>query len=276
MRYEDLSLFIVSKGRADKLITLESFPPEVLAIATVVVQKQEYDDYKAACEKFGVLLVAAPQEVQHVATQRQFCTTICKTRYFGMADDDLIFSYRNEEDKLRPATPEKLREIFDTIYNDLVNGVPAVGISTRFGNNFLEGEYSEIGRMYRIWFLDLTIYQKLNITMAPYPEFFMEDFHWILTFLENGYKNRIYHKYAQDDKGGSNAPGGCSTYRTAALNKKAAVWLMEHHPTAVSIVPKTSKSGWEGVEKRKDVRVDWQKAYQPPRQKRVFSFKKRG
>lgn len=274
MRYPELSLYIVSKGRSDKMITLESLPPDVLAITTVVVPEDEMEAYREVCDKYHVGLQAAIN-CHHVATQRQFCAMQCSTRYFAMADDDLIFSYRNNEGKLRPATPEIVREIFDTIYADLLAGVPAVGISTRFGNNFTKEDYVEIGRMYRIWFLDLDIYHQLGITMAPYPEFFMEDFHWVLTFLEHGYKNRIYYKYAQDDKGGSNAAGGCSTYRTAELQKKAAIWLMTHH-ASVHLVTKRSKSGWDGLTMRTDVRVEWQKAYNAPRTIRKFSFGKRG
>lgn len=269
---DDLSLFIVSKGRHNKQITLESLPSKVLRITTLVVPRNEYENYRPVCEKYGVCLIGAPEGIHHVATQRQYCTEICPTRYFAMADDDIVFSYRNEEGKLRPADAEKVQEMFDTIYADLLNGVPAVGISPRFGNNFTKEDYIEVGRMYRIWAFDLSIYKKLGITMAPYPEFLMEDFHWVLTFLENGYKNRVYYKYAQDDKGGSNAEGGCSTYRTAEVNKRAALWLMQHHPTAVSL---TTKRGWQGIERRTDVHVEWQKAYRPMREKRSFSFSKK-
>lgn len=268
----NLSLFIVSKGRHNKQITLESLPKEVLELTTVVVPYDEYLLYRPVCEKFGVNLRSAPAGVCHVATQRQFCTEICTTRFFAMADDDIVFSYRNEEGKLRPADAEKIREIFETMYSDLLAGIPAVGISPRFGNNFTKEDYIEVGRMYRIWAFDLSIYKELNITMAPYPEFLMEDFHWLLTFLENGYKNRVYYKYAQDDKGGSNAEGGCSTYRTAEVNRRAALWLMQQHPTAVSL---TTKRGWQGMERRTDVHVEWQKAYQPKREKRTFTFGKK-
>ena len=55
--------------------------------------------------------------------------------------------------------------------------------------------------------------------------------------------------------------GGCSTYRTMELQGAAAEKLAAKHHPFVKVVIKKTKTAWGGAE-RKDVIVQWKKAYQ--------------
>lgn len=86
----------------------------------------------------------------------------------------------------------------------------------------------------------------------------MEDFDYNLQLLRSGVPTCAMtgHCWSQP---GSNVDGGCSTYRTALVQKDAAVGLSERHSEYVKLVEK--ESGWGGgLEKRFDCRISWQKA----------------
>ena len=95
-----------------------------------------------------------------------------------------------------------------------------------------------------------------------------QDFDVILYMLERGYPNRVIFKYAFGQTSGSK--GGCSAYRTPELMEKEAYKLKKlHGPKVVSVVTKTTKGGWDGMEdvngmkQRKDVIIQWKRAFKP-------------
>ena len=88
---------------------------------------------------------------------------------------------------------------------------------------------------------------------------FMEDFDVTLQLLRAGKPNRLLHAWCHDQVT-SNAPGGCSTYRTLAKQGVAAHSLKKLHPEFVRVVEKTTKTAWGGAT-RTDVQIAWKKAY---------------
>jgi hypothetical protein len=91
----------------------------------------------------------------------------------------------------------------------------------------------------------------------------MEDYHVTLSLFERGEKNVVITDAAWDQCKGSGAPGGFSHYRTQETQAAAAEKLAELHPKTVKVVEKTPKTGSGGFAgTRKDVRVQWKKAYQ--------------
>jgi hypothetical protein len=90
----------------------------------------------------------------------------------------------------------------------------------------------------------------------------MEDFDFTLTLLENGGRNAVTLDYVWNQTG-SNQPGGCSDYRTAEVQAKAAKELAKLHPGVVKVVEKEviGKTSWGGMKTRTDVRIQWRKAY---------------
>ena len=61
--------------------------------------------------------------------------------------------------------------------------------------------------------------------------------------------------------GVSNADGGCSSYRSLELQEKTSNKLKDKFPEFVTVVKKKTKTGWNNIGERVDVRIRWQKAY---------------
>jgi hypothetical protein len=89
----------------------------------------------------------------------------------------------------------------------------------------------------------------------------MEDHYVTLSLLSLGYSNCMITNAAWDQKGVSNADGGCSSYRSLELQEKTSNKLKDKFPEFVTVVKKKTKTGWNNIGERVDVRIRWQKAY---------------
>jgi hypothetical protein len=181
-----------------------------------------------------------------------------------MLDDDLAFFVRKDPSahNLRPAGTD-VESIMARLHNEVTAG-PFVhaGLSPRQGNNWAYPE-------------KMLYIERMNAVHCVLPEALrhygiryddvdmMEDYHVVLSLFEKGEKNVVITDAAWDQCKGSGAPGGFSHYRTSETQAAAAERLAELHPKSVKVVekePKTGSGGFAG--KRKDVRVQWKKAYQ--------------
>jgi hypothetical protein len=90
--------------------------------------------------------------------------------------------------------------------------------------------------------------------------FFIEDYHMTLQLFKQGLPNIVSRKY-RVNFGSSNAPGGCSSFRTPERLKEAADLLASLHPEFVTPVQKETKSSFGGGV-RWNVKVAWKKAFE--------------
>jgi hypothetical protein len=278
----DIGIYITSAGRANKINTLKYMSLRMQEFITFVVPYEEYEEYDRALCQTKCRLIAPPSGISLMSPKRQWAIEHAPERFFWMMDDDLDFMVRTPHMRLVPATQDDVEHMFqETVLTTLISGMPFVGISSRYGNNLVTDDYKDIGRVSRCWAFDREVYQKLDIHIDPFPEYCIDDFHIILSFLENGYPNRVFFNYAQNDKG-SNSDGGCSTYRNFEVQEKSARWLKNQHPMLVEVVKKTTKTAWPGMKKnakgenvRMDVRIQWGLAWthgKGRRNKGVLSF----
>ena len=276
---KDTIIVINSSNRVNKTVTPDLFPSGIIKWVLAVPFNQE-DTYR---KKFGANVVAIPDTVpQFLPSQRQWVMeNFSMYSYVWLMDDDLQYFKRNEELLLRKCDTAEIEEMFFTMREHL-NEIPMVGISTRLGNNRITSEYDELNRVTRCYAIATEAFQKVGATFAPYPEHTAEDFHISLCFLNAGYKNRILHTFAQEDMGGSNAAGGCSAYRTAEVQRRTSMWMVENHPEC-KLKGKYCKGSWglqelaDGRNYRVDLIVQWKQAYKPRRERPVggFSFMKK-
>lgn len=262
-------IIVTSSGRADRLITPKSLSPWLREITTFIVPYEQYDAYAQALDEYGINVASPPVGIDLMSPKRQWAIEYAENMDFiCILDDDLDFFVRTPEMKLVKALPEQVDEMFIAMHDALDSGIQFTGISSRFGNNQVAEDYKDIGRVSRCWAFNRKTYMKLGIRIDPFPEYCIDDFHIILSFLEAGHANRVFYKYSQDDKG-SNTAGGCSVYRDFDVQRRSAEWLASKHPGFVDVVEKRTKHSWPGMKKgadgsnvRHDVRIHWQKAYQ--------------
>lgn len=255
-----MDLFVLTYGRADprRQHTLRRLTEAGLPVR-LVVQAREAAQFHWTQNLVGVKLEVLPQEVQTVAPTRQYIADNLAPRYFCMLDDDLHFFKRRDDDrtKFRDITNAELRQMFNEL--ELALGThPHAGIAAREGGNRATQQYLGNTRIMRLLAYDRAILAASGASFG-YMEV-MEDFHVALTLLRAGYPNKVLNDYCHNQAEGSNAPGGCSTFRTPELHEANANRLAERHAGYVTLVTKETKTAWGGGE-RVDVRIQWKKAY---------------
>jgi hypothetical protein len=132
-----------------------------------------------------------------------------------------------------------------------------VGISAREGANYDTGQFKYASRQMRVHGINTHWFREHNIRFDRVE--FMEDFDVILQVLEQGYANKVLNGYVHNQRGGSNAPGGCSSTRSLERHNEAAKHLQQLHPHFVRLVEKKS-GNWGGT--RIDVNISWKRAYE--------------
>lgn len=223
----------------------------------LVVQAKEAELHK----KHKVPMFILPKGITTLSPTRQHLAYELHKRGFEkfiMLDDDLTFTRRH------PGTGVKLHQLarYDVLhmFKQMVSDLDRyahVAISAREGNNRVTAPYARITRAMRCVGFRVKEYYELEPLSRLAA---MSDFDATLQLLRKGYPNLVRYDWAQNQSGGSNAPGGCSTYRTMDLLYRAAKGLAIYHPGFVTVVEKETKGSWGGG-KRHDVQIAWKKAY---------------
>lgn len=175
-----------------------------------------------------------------------------------MVDDDLDFAVRRGDDrtKFRPAEHKDLENMLASI-EDMLDRHPMVGIGLREGGNRVTSKVVYDTRVIRVLGFRRSYLRQKAIAFMPME--FMSDFHVGLQILRSGASNVVLNDWVSNQRGGSNAPGGCSTYRTFEALEGAAKALAARHPGLVRVGTKQTKTAWGGKE-RVDVTVYWKQA----------------
>lgn len=201
-----------------------------------------------------------PSHIKGIAQVRQWILEKNDGKIL-MLDDDLKFAHREKDGlKLHDATPKEIDRGLWKV-DELLDIYAHGSISTREGNNRVDAITTFIGRPLRALAYNCAMVKDTDARFDRIP--LMEDFDMTLQLLREGLQNFTIWNLCHD-QAGSNAEGGCSTYRTAALQTLSAKKLAKLHPGFVKVVQKETKSGWFGGV-RTDVRIAWKKAYESAR-----------
>ena len=178
-----------------------------------------------------------------------------------MLDDDLIFGRRasNDAPNLRKTTQEEMEQLWQRMFH-LLDRYVHVGLSPRQMNGKHFPAVTKYGmRMNAVHGIRPMGVAQYNIKYNDVE--LMEDYFVTLSLFANGEPSATIVDWTWDQRGGSGQSGGCSNYRTPELQEKASFKLAELFPDFVKVVEKETKTGWEGMKKRYDVRVQWQRAF---------------
>lgn len=247
-----MQIFIPTYGRSAKQATYKALVAAGLN-PMLVVQQRERHLYQTQ------YVHELPDHIRTIAPTRQYILDHLADGPFVMVDDDLVFFKRRDDDrtKLRDITDAELFDAFHHMQLCIEAGTAHVGFAAREGANRNTDKLVWNTRIMRVLGYDASVLKEQKIRFDDMEV--MEDFHVALQLLEAGYENAILNEYAHN-QAGSGAEGGCSHFRTPELHAKNAELLHKLHPKYVKVVEKTTKGAWGGGT-RKDVNVQWKKAY---------------
>lgn len=239
--------------------TLLALPPEVEV--NLFVPETQVAQYRQKWESAGNVKVhGQPASIDNIGKARHAILEWAYPNAVLMLDDDLAFFARrtDEPDKFRDCDLNERAKMLHACSNALKD-YAHIAVATREGGNRNTEDYVYNTRGLRVLGYDSKVVLDEEVKFNRIPV--MEDFDVALQLLRKGYPNCVLNWMVHNQTGGSNATGGCSTYRTLELQAKAAHRLKELHPDFVTVVEKTTKTAWGGAT-RTDVRIQWKKAYE--------------
>jgi hypothetical protein len=250
----ELTVFIPTRGRTGAghttLNELKKFS-EMKPI--VVCPENEAGHYRS----YGYVVMPCP--LIGIGPTRQWILENSPSRGVVMFDDDMYFSFRPTPNEPVLERITDMMPMFSWISGQLDGGFPHGGISARQGNQHIPRKFADCIRVNNCHFFDRDLFLATKIRFDALPV--MEDFYVSLSLLLMGYPNRVSYHYCWSQRG-SGAKGGCSLYRTSAMQADAANQLHALFPEFVKVVTKTSISG-SGLfaGQRTDVNIAWLKAW---------------
>jgi glycosyltransferase involved in cell wall biosynthesis len=256
-------IYIPSTARSDVNMTFLALPMEWREQTTIVVGEGEKLDYKKRFPRYANIVECPKSGIGKV---RQWIIDNTDAKYVLMMDDDLRFATRVKkgEVKLRPCDQEDVNDILETLFGYMMRDkFVHVGLAKRTEASFFLCDHRIVVRQNNVHGFNVRKMRSLKRKGVRFDKMeLMEDFHVTLRLFELGYPNKVLFDYTWDQRG-SNYRGGCSTYRTAKAQKRAALALAEMHPGTVEVVKKEVKAAasWKDMKTRYDVRIQWRKSY---------------
>lgn len=260
----NIGIYILSAGRASKQFTLERIPPIYRDITYLVVPKEQVPQYEAHAGRCRAVQ-GCPKN--GIGKTRQWVIDKTKKDYIIMMDDDLYFYHRKKKMDWHLATNsvEDNKRMLDELFAFMINdNYIHIGMATRTEASFYLCSSRTCTRVNNVHGFNVARvrkhFAKLGISFCDLPV--MEDFNVTLSLLKSGVPNKILLDYVWNQPG-SNSSGGCSVYRTAEVQAKAANQLAKLHPEFVKVVEKkvVGATSWDGMKTRTDVRIDWHRAW---------------
>lgn len=250
-----MKIYIPTRGRASRQITYHALPPELRERTTLVVYPEEEEAYRKS-EPTARILV---RPVRGIPRTRQFILE--QGGKLCMLDDDLSFANRENEKRAQiNATSEQTLAMFARLEHWLDEGFTHCGITVRFLNWQHQGFLQNTRMMHCLAYnADEVLRAGCSFTAGITDDkFSMEDFHMTLQLLRAGHSNRVDVDNCVSPSP-SNAAGGWSDIRTQETQNASAERLAALHPDFVRV---KVKPAWRGMgTERKDVTIQWQKAY---------------
>lgn len=259
-------IVIMTRGRVHNQWTVKSIPEVRRADTYFCCPPEEADELE---ELYN--LPAIPFEHPNPNQSNKFQWLLERNMFpaedkICILDDDLIFSRREElpdRTSLRQIKPEDdiryLIELFDLIEMNL-SDVPQVGVHPRQMGQETEPPYHENGKCITVYGVNRRMIEELGFNKdwrVDYLPIFGDVF-LNCHVLSSGGSNRLITQYLVDWKP-SQAPGGCSIYRTPELQEQAVDKLVElFGPYVKKVIKKPKASKWLGDE-RVDFRTQWKK-----------------
>ena len=161
-------------------------------------------------------------EVTGINNVRQFILEYAMEAHYDkilILDDDLIFNTRasNDAPNLRKVTSQETAELFNRM-DKLLDEYVHVGVSPRQMND-KHFPYTVKHGMRMNAVHGIRPFDVYNTGLKYNAVELMEDYFMTLGLFAKGMPNAVIVDWTWDQRGGSGAKGGCSTYRTLELQE---------------------------------------------------------
>lgn len=280
MKKEDYMIAIITRGRVDTQIFLESLPDLIKKLITIVCHPGEKNKHRKRWGDSVNDIIEYGSDCCNVGQARHWLMNYCRkigVKQVIQFDDNVIIGCRatlngeiNWENKLLTIRNNYNTDVQISIYVQLFSWLlnylryenyAMTGICHRSGNNFQKFPLEENTRLFACFAVDVDKYFETGKYFSDIE--LKEDFYIELSFLTSGYKIIRSNLFTFDKAKGANQSGGCSTYRKLDNMNQTSEELKKKFPDFVNIVEKDS-GNWNGIEnlKRKEVIVKWKKAYE--------------
>lgn len=256
-----IPILIPSRGRPN-VKTLEQFTGEMIKSTTIFVNEADEDEYILNRPKGLDISSIVVTNDKEIADKRKTMAMWAKSEgheRFVMMDDDLVFfQHKGFDDyhleRCSPADMERMMNAIDLALDRYCH----VSVSSREGNNrFGVGGpplLIENVRPQRVLAYRTEEYLRMEHCRVRC----MEDFDIALQLLRAGNDIATIAYWAQNQRQ-TQAPGGCSEWRTREVHDEAARTLKILHPDFVSLRQKVNIGGGSfGI--RTEVTVQWKRA----------------
>lgn len=250
-----MHIYIPTYRRADRQVTWGYIPEYWREHVTFVLDAEDEHRMRLNAEFSTATFWRVPEHVTTIAKKRAFILENTRYSKILMLDDDLFFDARADGRLTRATTTQTHLALLEM--DATLDRLAHAAFSASRGNNRLRpGWQNENTRaMYALGFKPAIVRAECELGRIE----FREDFDYTLQLLRKGYPNAVYADLAMDQS--YNTPGGCRDQRTVAASDAAAEQLAELHPGFVRVVEKD----YDKSTKRKEVVVQWKKAYQSSR-----------
>jgi hypothetical protein len=246
-----IKILIPSYQRAGKVRTLQMIPESYRKYTHLIVRAEEYEAYR---KHYGdECLIVTVRDVSNMGETRQRMVEMFAGQRVWSIDDDTLF-HKTFEDKAGIIRPNKAWVSEDEWYEliDYVNGrmddrFPHGGIPLAIFPKRWATDWPYRANTYyftNLW-LNLEVLKTTDFECDKWS--CMDDAYTYMSLIEKGHDACCLQNFLGSQPE-SNAPGGCSTYRTSELWNAKIRELVARFPMLCRIKTKTGKLNLQGTE----------------------------
>jgi len=260
-----MQIYVLTRGRINQQVTRRcAFLDRISEIWPVTYILPECD-VREYCKVYPHTLFLTVPNYFTSGDIRQFAMDHSLTTgdpfQIHLDDDMYMFRRKHRAPLLDKADTQDMIDLFHYIKSTLKEGIyKHGGVSAREGNNRIEEDRKENTRAMRFLFYDVRPIFEHGIKFTDVM--CRMDFHMTLSLLEKGYPNVVLYEWAQNQLESSirARAGGADHYRTMEMMNEQTEQLRQLHPEFIKVVDKETLVSFGGKE-RKDVVIQWKKAY---------------
>jgi hypothetical protein len=268
---DTIDIIIPTYNRAtdSQQITLRKLPEYLRPHTFLVVRQEQVADYQPIADEYGCQIHALPEGSSGIAQARKQIAEWREGTRYWVVEDDITFrcvEWTPNPEKGTPytesipATEAQFRTAITEIHKFMDEGF-TFGASHVANIPPKESGYDVCSRIWTNVFYS----ENLPVHDLDWGDSYgimPEDFHVALQLYKAGHASIILHKFRSSPTSATNAPGGCSDYRTMESHNAGQQHLSDLHPTHVKVYEKIQTAGpWKNIPK-KALRVQWKKAFQ--------------